>query len=97
MHNVDQMAVEDGGGEDDGGEEFSSQFLIDSGEGAELELMIDDDEVPLTNSDAVCIKSLLIIRCINRFVLHLLMNHFSFSPPDLAELRERRKEARPKL
>ena len=56
---------EDGGGEDDGGEEFGSQFLNKSGEGAELELMIDDDEVPLTNSDAVCIKSLLITRCIN--------------------------------
>lgn len=58
---------EDGGGEDDGGEDFSSQFLNDSGQGAELELMIDDDEVPLTNSGAVCIyiKSLLITRCIN--------------------------------
>ena len=56
---------EDGGGEDDGGEDDGSQFLNDSGDGAELELMIDNDEVPLTNSDAVCIKSLLITRCIN--------------------------------
>ena len=53
----------DGGGEDDGGDrDFSSQFLNDSGEGAELEQIRDDDEVP-----GVCIyiKSLLITRCIN--------------------------------
>ena len=55
----------DGGGEDGGGEEFGSQFLNDSGEGAELELMINNDEVPLTNFNVVCIKSLLITRCIN--------------------------------
>ena len=59
--------VTDGGGEDDGGEDFSSQFLNNSGEGAELEKIRDDDEVPLAHSDAVCIyiKSLLITRCIN--------------------------------
>lgn len=57
----------DGGGEDGGGEDFSSQFLNDSGEGTELEKIRDDDEVPLTNSGAVCIyiKSPLITRCIN--------------------------------
>ena len=55
-----------GGGEDGGGEDDGSQLLNDSGDGAELELMIDNDEVPLiTNSDAVCVKSLLITRCIN--------------------------------
>ena len=67
QHGQDRSG-EDGGGEDGGGEDFSSQFLNESGEGAELQLMIDHDEVPLTNSGGeVCIyiKSLLITRCIN--------------------------------
>ena len=44
----------DAGGEDSGGEDddFSSQFLNDSGEGLESEERR-DDEVPLTNSGEV--------------------------------------------
>ena len=64
-------------GDDD---DFSSQFLNDSGEGLESEERR-DDEVPLTNSGEVYlyIKAVLISRCIDLFVLHLLTNHFSFS------------------
>ena len=39
-------------GEDAGGDDFSSQFLNDSGEGLESEERR-DDEVPLTNSGEV--------------------------------------------
>ena len=61
-------------GEDD---DFSSQFLNDSCEGLESEERR-DDEVPLTNSGEVYIyiKAVLISRCIDLFVLHLLTNHF---------------------
>ena len=65
----------DGSDDDD----FSSQFLNESGEGLESEER--DDEVPLTNSGKVhlYIKAVFISRCIDLFVLHLLTNHFSFS------------------
>ena len=48
----------DAGGEDsDGEDDFSSQFLNDSGEGLESEERT-GDEVPLTNSGEVCILRL---------------------------------------
>ena len=49
-----------GGGTDAGGEDddFSSQFLNDSGEGVELEDICRAEEVPLTNSGEVYILSL---------------------------------------
>ena len=45
-----QIIYESAGGEDD---DFSSQFLNGSGEGAELEEIRRDDEGPLTNSGEV--------------------------------------------
>lgn len=80
---VQQMIYENARGPEPGGDDddFSSQFLNDSGEGHESEERR-DDEVPLiTNSGEVYlyIKAVLISRCIDLFVLHLLTNHFSFS------------------
>ena len=93
-------------GEPDGDDDdFSSQFLNDSGEGLESEERR-DDEVPLKNSGEVYlyIKVLLISRCIDLFVLHLLTNHFSFSlldhRPNLikSKVREaRRRECRARV
>jgi hypothetical protein len=79
---VQKMIYENAGGpEPDGSDDddFSSQFLNDSGEGLESEERR-DDEVPLTNSGKVYlyIKVVFICRCIDLFVLHLLTNHFSF-------------------
>jgi hypothetical protein len=90
---VQKMIYENARGPEPDGDDddFSSQFLNDSGEGLESEERRDDevpltnfdgdDEVPLTNSGEVYlyIKAVLISRCIDLFVLHLLTNHFSFS------------------
>ena len=68
--NEDQMQqiiyVSARGEDSDGEDDFSSQFLNDSGEGLESEERR-DDEVPLTNSGEVYIyiKAVLITRCIN--------------------------------
>ena len=77
---VQQMIYENARGPEPDDDDFSSQFLNDSGEGLECEER-KDDEVPLTNSGEVYlyIKALLISTCIDLFVLHLLMNKFSFS------------------
>ena len=90
--------------EDD--DDFSAKCLNDSGEGLEtgdglqLEDIRDDDEVPLANTDAVYILSIVDhCRCMNKFVgeVPLLTNHFSYSPLDLSlKVLRRRNEARTK-
>ena len=97
---VQQMIYENARGPEPDRDDFSAQFLNDSGEGFESEERR-DDEVPLiTNSCEVYlyIKALLISRCIDLFVLHLLTNHFSFSLLDHRAnlLKSKIREARRK-